>query len=194
MNIAMAKRSHKGDPHCGDEYAHWEHDGQITLCIIDGLGHGVRAEEAAQAAEYYIGGHLSEPLPVIFAGCDEEIRHTRGVVMGIAVIDEIQETITYGAIGNTSARMIGGESMRLGSDPGIVGGGYKTLNVQSMGLSPGQVFIMHTDGITEKLDVSGYAGLIKKDLNELADKIIADWGRDTDDVAIVIYRYEGRQH
>ena len=179
LNIAMAKRSYQGNPHCGDGYASWEHDGIITLCIIDGLGHGVRAEEAAQAAERYVGAHLAEPLSEIFSGCDADIRHSRGVVMGIAVVDENQGTITYREVGNTSAR--------------IIGGGYKTLNIWPTGLTPSHVFIMHTDGITQSLDVSGYTDLHKQDLTKPADTILDDWGRDTDDAAIVIYRYQGRQ-
>lgn len=191
MNPAMAKRSHRGNSHCGDEYACWEEAGKTTLCIIDGLGHGEHAEAAAKAALRYVGEHLAEPLDKIFSGCDEEILHTRGVAMGIAVIDQEQATLIYGGIGNTAARIIGGDAKRLASDPGIVGGGYKRFSPQLVGLSLGQLVVMHTDGITEKLDISGYGADIQDDLSKLAAAIIADWGQDTDDCAVMVYRYGG---
>ena len=50
MNPAMAKLSLCGDPYCGHETACWKRGGKITLCIVDGLGHGEHAEKAAKAA------------------------------------------------------------------------------------------------------------------------------------------------
>ena len=191
VNFAMAKRSYRGNPHCGDEYACWEEAGKTTLCIIDGLGHGEHAEAAAKAALHYVGEHLSESLDQIFSGCDDEILHTRGVAMGIAVIDQQQATLIYGGIGNTVARIMGGDAMRFTSDPGIVGGGYKRFSPQPARLSLGQLVVMYTDGIADKLDISGYGADIQDDLSKLAAAIIADCGQDTDDCAVMIYRYGG---
>lgn len=193
MNPAMAKRSHSGNPYCGDEFSCWMHGGKIILCIVDGLGHGEDAEKAAKAAVRYVGNHLSESLDKIFTGCDYAIRRTRGVAMGIAVVDEKRATLTFGGIGNTVAKIFGGETKILTCDAGIVGGGFKTFMPQPVHISPGELLVMHTDGITDQLDISGYSATLQKDLSKLAAAVIDDWGRENDDSAVLIYRYGGLQ-
>jgi len=55
----------------------------------------------------YVAEHLEDPLPALFAGCDRAIRHTRGVAMGVAVIDKEAGTLTYAGVGNTRALITG---------------------------------------------------------------------------------------
>ncbi|MBC8282032.1 MAG: SpoIIE family protein phosphatase [Chloroflexi bacterium] len=197
VNPVMLKKAFSDLPNCGDSFACWESDGKITLCIVDGLGHGENAEVAAIAALQYVGSHISEPLADIFSGCNNEIFRTRGVVMGLAVIDRQNATLTYGGIGNIVARIVTnypdspGESMQFIGDTGIVGGGYRRFCEQTVEISPGQLLLMHTDGIPEHLDISPYPAEIKSDLSKLATAIIDDWGKETDDRAVVIYRYDG---
>lgn len=78
IEIATIKHALNNAPHCGDECGYWEEGTKTILCIIDGLGHGKDAEMAAKAAVEYIANHLSESLQDIFAGCDRELRKTRG--------------------------------------------------------------------------------------------------------------------
>lgn len=191
MPVAMAKRALNDDPHCGDECAYWQNGGRTTLCMVDGLGHGERAETAARAAVDYVAHHLWEPLADVFAGCDSAIRHTVGVVMGIAVIDEGAGTLTYAGIGNTRATVVADvaeNATGLSSYPGIVGGGYRTLSPEVAPLMPDALVLMYTDGIRERVDLSRYDGGFRADLQRLAEKIIEDWRRGTDDVAVLLYR------
>ena len=190
MSIAMAKRSYFNDPHCGDETSYWQAGSSVMLCVVDGLGHGEHAETAAKAAIAYVGDHLSESLPDIFAGCDAALRSTRGAVMGITVIDRAASTLTYAGIGNTQIRIIGEAAGRVGSDSGIIGGGYRRLSPRTVPIAPGELVIMFTDGVANRLDVSTYDGSVQSDLQQLADRIIEDWARKTDDAAVLIFRYE----
>jgi len=103
MQVAVAKSSFLNDPHCGDQAGHWQTGPKTTLCVADGIGHGEDAERAARAAMDYVAEHLEDPLPALFAGCDRAIRHTRGVAMGVAVIDKEAGTLTYAGVGNTRA-------------------------------------------------------------------------------------------
>lgn len=188
MPVAMAKRAVNDDPHCGDECAYWQNGGRTTLCMVDGLGHGERAETAARAAVDYVAHHLWEPLAEVFAGCDSAIRHTVGVVMGITIIDEGAGMLTYAGIGNTGATIVAEKNARLSSNPGIVGGGYRTLSPVATPLMPDALVLMYTDGIRERVDLSRYDGGFRADLQRLAEKIIEDWCRGTDDAAVLLYR------
>jgi len=188
MSAAMAKRSYFNDPSCGDQLAYWQTDKEIILCIADGLGHGPDAETAAKAAIAYVGAHLSDSLSDLFKGCDAAIRLTRGAAMGIAVIDKNAGTLTYAGIGNTEIRIIGRKGGGLTSNRGIVGGGYRSLNPETLPLVEGQTVLMFTDGIDRGIDISGYDASLVSNLPDLAKKIIEDWGHETDDRAVLIYR------
>lgn len=184
----MEKHSYFNDPSCGDQYAAWEIDGKVILCIVDGLGHGPYAEVAGKAAITYVGNHLTESLTDIFKGCDAALRSTRGAAMGMAVIDENSNTLTYAGIGNTEIRIVGKSSRGLASDYGVVGGGYRSLRPQTVSFEEHETAILFTDGIDNRLDVSGYSRLLIADLPELAKTLIKDWGHETDDRAVMIYK------
>lgn len=188
MSIGTATRSFYNDPHCGDQCGWWENDELITLCMADGLGHGIEAEKAAKAAIDYVSCHLCEPLPRIFSKCDRAIRHTRGVAMSIVRIDKENSTLTHGGIGNVNVMVTGREKTSLSSDWGIVGAGYRKLNIETAGLARDDLVLLWTDGITERLDISGYEGSISRDVQELATRILQDHAKETDDATIMIYR------
>ncbi len=190
LQIAIAKRALAGDPHCGDECGSWRVGGKTILCVVDGLGHGEHAETAAKAAVDYVGRHLSESLPEVFAGCDHALRETRGAVMGLAVIDEEKGTLTYAGIGNVRAVVIGEKTFKMTSSYGIVGGGYKVLTLETVPFSPGDVVILHTDGVEEMSDISGYADIAPENVQCLAESILRDRGLRSDDAAILICRWD----
>ncbi|MBL7062629.1 MAG: SpoIIE family protein phosphatase [Anaerolineae bacterium] len=198
MRVAIAKRAFPGDPHCGDECAWWQSGREVTLCIVDGLGHGEHAERTARAAVEYVAGHLAQPLVDIFAGCDQALRRTRGAAMGIAVIDigegedEEAGTLTYAGIGNTRAMIVREACpvVGLSSNYGIVGGGYRKLTPETVGLKPGDLVILTSDGIKEQCDILAYGDALRGDVQRLAEKILQDWGRETDDAAVLVFRNE----
>ncbi|NIA13614.1 MAG: SpoIIE family protein phosphatase [Nitrospiraceae bacterium] len=187
MKIAIVKRPLE-EPHCGDLAGFWEHDGKVVLCMIDGLGHGKYAEQAAMAALGFFERHRYEPLLEVFAACDQALHNTRGVAMGVAVAEPAAGTLTYAGIGNTRAMVVGQETTRLLSHYGIVGGGYRTLKTETVPLAPGDLVIMYTDGIEEVIDLSGYGETLRTELRRLAETIIEDWRRATDDAAILVFR------
>ncbi len=199
MNVGIAKRSYNGAPFCGDQVDLWQRGRKTTLCIVDGLGHGEYAEKAAKAALYFVAHKLLEPLSEVFVGFNTALRNTRGVAMGIAVIDEAAQTLTYAGVGNTRIIIVrrtdsgpaDRKTLHLRSNFGIVGGGYKSLSPESVYFEPGDLMIMYTDGVQERIDFTGYDDMLNKDVQRMAEKIIEYWGRDTDDAAVLIYKYKG---
>ena len=195
MQVAIAKRSFRDDSHCGDECAYWQVEDGIVLCVVDGLGHGTHAERAAKAAVTYVAEHLFDSLLAIFAGCDEALRSTRGVAMGIAIIHDRTGTLSYVGVGNTRAMIVregpcgvAANMLTLSSNYGIVGAGYRKLTPETMPLSSGDLVLLYTDGIPESVDLSGYECPLRVDLPRLAERVLQDWGRGTDDAAILIFR------
>ena len=157
--------------------------------IADGLGHGQGAEEVSRAAVDYVAGHLSEPPPDIFSGCDVALRQTRGVIMSIAVIDEGAGTLTYAGVGDTHSRIVGHEPRHMLKTFGIVGAGYKKLLPETFPIATGDLVIMATDGIKEQFSVSNYDETVRSNVRMLAERILQDWGRENDEAAVLVFRH-----
>ncbi|WMW26145.1 hypothetical protein RE474_05340 [Methanolobus sediminis] len=186
MRIATESRSFNNDVHCGDQCDWWLEDGTLTMCMIDGLGHGKHAEEAAKEALDYVSLHLDESLDKLFSGCDKAIKHTRGVAMSIARIYQDDVTLEYGGIGNTRTMLYGEKSSHLTSSWGIVGGGYRHLYVEKVDISSYGLLVMWTDGIPEHIKLSSYGMYLLQDEQQLAKAILGDYGRMTDDATILV--------
>lgn len=190
MSHAIEKRPYQNSAYCGDACACWESERKTTLLVVDGLGHGKEAEFAARTAVEYVGQHADEPIPEIFAGCDTALRPTRGTAMGLAVIDKEKKTIAYAGIGNTRALVMGPSTVRFSSNYGIMGTGFRKLNPETLPLETGSLIVLFTDGIDEMIDLFEYSSDVIRSPSALAVKIIKDRGRDTDDAAVMVYKYE----
>ncbi len=192
-NVAIEKRAAGGGPYCGDAGYSMQKDGSIWLCMVDGLGHGHDAQIAAEAAIEYVKEHAGMDLIDLFRKCDLSIRHTRGAVMGVAMIDQESGTLRYAGVGNTRCLMLGKTTVRLISYPGIVGAGFRTLRTENYPIERDALVLMYTDGLPETFEVSGYPAEYGEDLAGMARAIMQDWYRGTDDGAVMVYRYPGPQ-
>lgn len=187
MPCAIVKKAYNNDIYCGDECACWEDGNRIVLFIADGLGHGREAEIAAREALKYVSSHLHEKPEDIFAGCNAAIRETRGVAMGLALIDKEKRNLTYAGIGNTRALIVGEKISRLSGNYGIVGASYRKLIPEILPLPCGYRVIMYTDGIEEMIEPERYIHE-NADLKFLSEKIMEDWSKDSDDAAVLVFR------
>ena len=196
MQVAIAKRAFPGEPHCGDQCGCWQTGTGTILCVADGLGHGEEAQRAAKAAVDYVGRNLSQTLVDLFAGCDLALKSTRGVAMGIAVVDEDAVSLTYAGVGNTWVRIVRDcrpalveeEAVRPASNFGIVGAGYSALRPQTVPLAPGDLVVLGTERVEESVNISGYDNGSCADLKRLAERILRESDRQTDDAAVLLFK------
>ena len=187
-DVGIAKRAFQDAPHCGDGGGAWVDDNKLVLCLLDGLGHGVHAEEAALAALDYIGRHFVKPLQQIVDGCSMAIRGTRGVSLALAAIDLDRGNFTYCGIGSMRALLrLDGTVVRLPSTNGIVGAGMRPLAPEQRILGPRDLVIFASDGIQEHLGVSGYDGKLLVEPQSLAEQILADFSHGRDDAAVLVF-------
>lgn len=189
MQIAMAQKAFMDETECGDGCGYWEVDGKMVLCMADGLGHGPQAAKAARAALDYARENAHLGLAELFAGCDRTIRHTRGVAMGMAILEPSRERLQYAAIGNTQAVLMGATHRRLTGNPGIVGAGYHKLQPLTEAFRPQDTVLLFTDGIAPQIKLAAYSTVVLQNPQTLAEQILADWSRPNDDAAILVCRF-----
>src|SRR5205823_2688246 len=127
-------------------------DGAL-VAVVDGLGHGAEAADAAKAALRSLERHAHEPILPLIRNCHRSLAGTRGVVMSVAVFDARAETVTWVGVGNVegvllraqATTILGRESLLLRG--GVVGGHLPALAAALIPVSRGDALIFATDGI-----------------------------------------------
>lgn len=174
----------------------WDGD-RMTVGVVDGLGHGVEAAQARQAAL-----ELMEQQPALdSAGLLREIdiglRVTRGAAAAIVQIDGWARQLSFAGMGNVSGRLFRpGADQTLMSRPGILGVGQglgvtarpRLHRVVSADWLAPATLVLHTDGITSRWNPADHPGADQHHPAILAALIWRDALRGNDDATVVVVR------
>jgi hypothetical protein len=165
------------------------------LAVVDGLGHGAEAAAAAEVAVQTLQAHATEAVTSLVQRCHETTRGTRGVVIGLALIDSIRATLTWLGVGNVEGVLVShadrrGPRRQMVSRAGIVGAHLPPLAASVVPLAPGDLLIFATDGI--RRDAS-WPVILTDSAQKIADRILAKYGTQTDDALVLVSRYLGRE-
>ncbi len=178
----------------GDLHVVVPFDGGVLVALMDGLGHGAAAAEAAQAAVPVLKAHAFEPVAQLVQRCHEALRATRGVVMTLASFDARDSSMTWTGVGNVDAivcRARDGRNRRdeaISTRGGVVGYRLPPLKTDRLTLARGDTLVMATDGIRSNFS-SGVA--MEYSPQEIAESILARYAKDSDDAHVVVARYRG---
>jgi hypothetical protein len=192
IEIGVAGAPRPGEQVSGD-LAVVEQDAAGTLlAVVDGVGHGPHAHRAASVATEVIRRMGAEDLPAVMAQCHEALVGTRGAAVTLAVLSARGRTLTWLGVGTVDARLLNARrwppharaSLRLRS--GTLGHDLPALTPASTPLEHGDLVVLATDGVHggfgDALDPLGSA-------QEVAERILADHGRGTDDALVAVARY-----
>jgi len=189
---AVAESARLGQNKSGDRYLVKVDRDQALSAVVDGLGHGEVAAEAAERAITTLEENHEESLITLVRKCHEALRRTRGVVMSLAKFDGRDHTVTWLGVGNVEGYILHHEprlfpvqeSLLLRA--GIVGDYLPRLSAFIVQASPGDMLIFATDGIRP-----GFADQINlaESSRQIADRILALHGRSDDDALVLVVRY-----
>jgi anti-sigma regulatory factor (Ser/Thr protein kinase) len=166
-------------------------DGAL-VALIDGLGHGKEACEAAVAAERVLLEAPYEPIDDLVKRCHEELRRTRGVVISLASFDAQRGAMTWLGVGNVEALLVRAQTTTVSEAVAMRGGtvGYllPPLKPRTLIVHPGDTLVLATDGIRQgfKAEV-----IPSRSPQEIADQVMAHWAKPSDDACVVVARYVG---
>jgi hypothetical protein len=192
MKTAVYTRGAMHAAVCGDVARVWRFPGGLTACVVDGTGHGESAREVALLAADYIGEHYREDVGAIVDGCDEALAGSRGVVICVAQIDAVAGWLNFAGVGDASASIHRSHrmtSLALPVQPGTVGTRNRTVRKVVEPLNDGDVLVMHSDGITSRIDVAQFDDITFGDPDLLAETITNNHWRTNDDASVVVVRY-----
>ncbi|GAA2410710.1 SpoIIE family protein phosphatase [Streptomyces glaucosporus] len=175
----------KGERHCGDACAVVGSGDVLTGLVVDGLGHGLSAAEAARSALRSFRTAPDRPLDDILTSLHRSLRHTRGAAAGVLRLHP--DRAEYCGIGNIRAvALSGGEVLhRLAGQPGIAGWNVPTPRVRTLPLPPGAVVALHSDGIESRWSHSPSAFLLRLPPPLLAAALAHGHRRTRDDATVL---------
>ena len=182
-------RPHPGEEANGDAYFISEQGERTLLAVIDGLGHGPGAKQAANVAIDQLEEWTDEPLDEVLRGLHDALRSTRGAVIGAVIIDRTSGRFHYAGVGNIMVRVYGApEPASPISANGTLGARLGQVRVWTYPWAEGATLIMASDGVSASWDMESYPGLIKQSPQLLAGILMRDYGRDTDDATVLVAR------
>jgi len=177
------------DDECGDTGVIKESGDDRFLAVVDALGHGRSAHEVAVLAEDYLGRNYGEGLVELLEGLHSCLRGTGGAVAACCRLTLATGELRYVGMGNITVRVLGPRASRFISRDGILGYTISSPREETATLTPGDVLVMHSDGIQEHFDVWECASLLSSSARAIAADLIRRFGKDSDDAACLVLRY-----
>jgi hypothetical protein len=187
VRVAVATRPCAGETANGDGWLVQGEAERWQIALIDGLGHGPLAAEAAEAAKDALRRSVELPIIDALHACHQVLRGLRGAAVSVARLDLAATRLTYAGVGNVEARLRqDAREQRLIAYRGVVGAAMPRLQAFDFILEPDWLLLLHTDGISTRLDLSQLIPEVGTDLEALADAVLAQWGRPNDDASVII--------
>jgi negative regulator of sigma-B (phosphoserine phosphatase) len=176
----------------GDDALVLADDHAALVAAVDGVGHGSRAREAAEAAVASLREEPWDDLVSVTERCHEALRATRGAAVGLALF-RADGTVSWLGVGDISGRLVCGGGLPvptgrwLGSQSGVAGDDeLPRLQPATIPVRRGDVLILATDGIDGAFgDGVGPSGTCE----EIAGRVLRYFARATDDALVVVARY-----
>ena len=172
--------------HSRSRLQRWVREGRVT---IDGRGAAVTAK--VRAGETLRITMLPEAPEPEFAPEDIALNVVHEDA-SILVIDKPAGLVVHPGSGNWSGTMLNAllrHAPQLASLPraGIVGAGTKGLKVTSWTLGPGDVMVLHSDGISRRFDLIAATGSTAE---QTAHALIHRYGKSHDDASCIVLHFD----
>lgn len=182
VEIAHAQRPARGESVCGDAFA-VVHEPVITVALADGLGHGPPANEASEAFCDYVRRSMELGLEQLVRGASQAISKTRGAAAAVLRVDEQAGLLAFAGVGNIELQAVSERPIRPVCTPGIVGRPLRKVVIYRYRISPGDMIVLYSDGISSRLDLKKFRDL---EIQQVADEILANHGKRHDDATVIV--------
>lgn len=188
MTWGAVCRAKQGQDVSGDVYAVLEHgDSSVLAAVIDGLGGGVEAERAARLAAQVLERQPDQPLQELIRQSNTALHSTRGAVIGLLRLDLASNSASYVGVGNIGLQVYSRQPIKPISKNGILGFRLPTLLEMRYVYDPGDVFVLYSDGISNRFALDGAIDL-KQAPQSMAEQVMKSYGKLTDDATVLVIK------
>jgi anti-sigma regulatory factor (Ser/Thr protein kinase) len=190
LEIGAVNVSKPGQDVCGDSWGIERHDGDCTVMVADGLGHGLDARNASIAAVRILHQFPEMDLLDMIDRVHTALRSTRGAAVAVARIDTRRRVVTFAGAGNIAAQIAGGgvPARHLVSVNGTAGLQISRPREFSYPWPNDGVLIMNSDGLSTSAGMEKQAGLARRHASLIAGVLYRDYTRSNDDCTVVVIK------
>lgn len=178
-----------GEIVCGDDWAVAERDGRSLMLVVDGLGHGSLASEAAAKAVEAFRQNLRLGPAELMSAVHAALRKTRGGVAAVAEVSANRETFSFVGVGNISGVLYQDDGRRsMVSQPGTVGQEARKIQRFDYPWSSDATLVLYSDGLASRLDLRSHPGLASRNPTLIAAVLYKAYKRGHDDAVVLVAR------
>lgn len=188
LDIGIVSTPAPGETVCGDSYFFDVSGATVRAAIVDGLGHGRAAAEAAAAAVAVFAASLRRSAVDAMVEAHGALRPTRGAAVGICDLDLATRAIDFTGIGNISGTIVAPDGTRKSvvSHNGIVGHTVRKVQPFRYEWPLFGIVVLYSDGITSSWNSASYRGIERHHPALLAALIARDNTRGRDDATVMV--------
>ena len=192
---SCAESTLPGQSQSGDGYVVLTIGNRVLLAAVSGLGQNAEAALAVKRAVSEIREYVGdESLMSVVRRCHARLRETSGAALNLALFQPDNSTVTWIGVGNIEGILLRSktattrqpETLQLRA--GIVGSRLPGLVTSTVPVLMGDILVFATDGI-ERNFIEGLH--VDDDPQRLCDRIIARYGKKTDNALVLAARYLG---
>jgi len=190
FEIGVISQAKPGETVCGDAWHVRQYPNSAAVLVADGLGHGLFASEASEAA---VQAFEREPIGHETARALESIhhaiRHTRGAAAAIADVNKDRGVVRFSGVGNiVGAVCLEGTLRQAVSNNGTLGHQAQHFREYLYPWAADGVLVMHSDGLSGRWTLDRYPGLRLRDATLIAAILFRDFSRSRDDATVLVAR------
>ena len=188
MSLGLVNIPVHGEKTCGDSYLALLGATHSLYMVVDGLGHGVGATEAAEEAVSAVSRFRDKPPSEIIALSHECLKKTRGAAISVAIVDHERQTLTCAGVGNIGGMIVNSSGYRsMASQNGTLGAVIpRTIQTYCYPIDGNSTLIMFSDGLSTKSGTSTYPGIQIRHPAVAAGLLYRDFGRKRDDATVLV--------
>lgn len=187
IDFSVVSTALHGETLSGDSWSVSE-DG-CSFLVVDGLGHGMLAHDAARAAVEVFQAHQHLAAGSILETMHASLRSTRGAAAAVLRVAPDAKTVDFAGIGNIGCMIFNGTTTQsLVSHNGTLGHQVRRVQEFRYSYRPGNLLIMQSDGLTSHSKRGIPPLLLNESPRVIAPFLYSEQVRGRDDATILVAR------
>ncbi|MBN1208756.1 MAG: SpoIIE family protein phosphatase [Myxococcaceae bacterium] len=188
--VGLLGRPYPGERLSGDHALWIWSEEALVAGVVDGLGHGPEAREAADRAMELMRERPHLAPEQMMAHCDAGLRGTRGAALSVVRLERRSGALSQACVGNVATLVCRpGQVDAMSCSPGALGIPRQWTRAArgESWLRPGELLVMHTDGLSTRTTVED-AVLLRRHPLVVAHHLMGRFSKNHDDALVLVVR------